>query len=323
MNIAVQFLDPQFLAGVFGAIAVAATVLTVMGGAVESDKLKRRMKMVGEEREALRRVQRQEMHGESNSGTLRTKNTGLIPRIVESFNLRRHLEDENTKQLLQQAGLRGDKALYAFVFFRAVAPIGLFLLALFYFFVVGVMADRPAFFRFSACVLAALLGYYVPGIYVKNITQKRQVDIKRAFPDSLDLLLICVESGMSIEQAMRKVAEEIGARSVALAEEFTLTNAELSYLQDRRLAYENFGNRTGLDGIKAVMTALVQAERYGTPLAHALRVMAQENRDMRMAEAEKKAAALPPKLTVPMITFFLPVLFVVIMGPAVIQLMTL
>ncbi|MEM8877308.1 MAG: type II secretion system F family protein [Pseudomonadota bacterium] len=322
MNIAVQFLDPSFLAGVFGAIAVAATVLTVMGGAVESDKLKRRMKMVGEEREALRRVQRQEMQGEA-SGTLRTKTTGMIPRIVESFNLRRHLEDENTKQILQRAGLRGDKALYAFVFFRAVAPIALFVLALFYFFVIGVMPDRPAFFRFSVCVLSALLGYYVPGIYVKNLTSKRQTEIKRAFPDSLDLLLICVESGMSIEQAMRKVAEEIGTRSVALAEEFTLTNAELSYLQDRRLAYENFGNRTGLDGIKAVMTALVQAERYGTPLAHALRVMAQENRDMRMAEAEKKAAALPPKLTVPMITFFLPVLFVVIMGPAVIQLMAL
>jgi tight adherence protein C len=322
MNIALQFLDPSFLAGVFGAIAVAATVLTVMGGAVESDKLKRRMKMVGDEREALRRAQRAEMTGAS-SGTLRTKQTGLVARAVDSFDLRRHLEDENTKQLLQQAGLRGDKALYIFVFSRAVGPIALFVLALFYFFVVGVMGDRPVFFRFSACVLAALLGYYVPGLYVKNITQKRQQDIKRAFPDSLDLLLICVEAGMSIEQAMRKVSEEIGGRSIALAEEYTLTTAELSYLQDRRVAYENFATRTGIDTIKAVMTALTQAERYGTPLAHALRVMAQESRDMRMAEAEKKAAALPPKLTVPMITFFLPVLFVVIMGPAVIQLMAL
>jgi tight adherence protein C len=319
MNIATQFLDPTFLAGVFGAIAVAATILTVFGGAVESDKLKRRMKMVGEEREALRKAQRHEMMG--GNGSLRHKNGGTIQRIVDRFDLRRHLEDENTKQMLHQAGLRGDKALYIFVFFRAIGPVALFAFALFYLFVVGVMSDRPAFFRLSVCVLAALLGYYAPGIYVKNLTAKRQTDLKRAFPDSLDLMLICVESGMSIEQAMRKVSEEIGSRSVALAEEFTLTTAELSYLQDRRMAYENFGNRTGLPGIKAVMTALVQAERYGTPLAHALRVMAQENRDMRMAEAEKKAAALPPKLTVPMITFFLPVLFVVIMGPAVIQIM--
>jgi tight adherence protein C len=321
MNIATQFLDPTFLAGVFGAIAVAATILTVFGGAVESDKLKRRMNMVGEEREALRKAQRQEMMG--GNATLRYKGGGTIQRVVDKFNLRRHLEDENTKQMLHQAGLRGDKALYIFVFFRAIGPIVLFAFALFYLFVIGVMADRPAFFRLSVCVLAALLGYYAPGIYVKNLTSKRQVELKRAFPDSLDLMLICVESGMSIEQAMRKVSEEIGARSVALAEEFTLTTAELSYLQDRRMAYENFGNRTGLPGIKAVMTALVQAERYGTPLSHALRVMAQENRDMRMAEAEKKAAALPPKLTVPMITFFLPVLFVVIMGPAVIQIMAM
>ncbi|HTF00863.1 MAG TPA: type II secretion system F family protein, partial [Bradyrhizobium sp.] len=145
--------------------------------------------------------------------------------------------------------------------------------------------------------------------------------IKRAFPDALDLLLICVESGMSIEAGFRKVAGEIGSQSIALAEELTLTTAELSYLQDRRSAYENLGRRTNLEGVKSVCMALQQAERYGTPMAQTLRVMAQENRDMRMSEAEKKAAGLPPKLTVPMILFFLPVLFVVILGPAAIRVM--
>ena len=139
-----------------------------------------------------------------------------------------------------------------------------------------------------------------------------------AFPDALDLLLICVEAGMSIESAFNKVAGEIGAASIALAEELGLTTAELSYLQERRKAYENLALRTGHEGVKAVTTALIQAERYGTPLGVALRVMAQENRDMRLAAAEKKAAALPAQLTVPMILFFLPVLFVVIMGPAAI-----
>jgi tight adherence protein C len=136
-------------------------------------------------------------------------------------------------------------------------------------------------------------------------------------------MLICVESGMSVEAAFRKVSQEIGSQSIALAEELSLTTAELSYLQDRRVAYENLGKRTGLPGVRAVVTALVQAERYGTPLGQAMRVMAQENRDLRMQAAEKMAAALPPKLTVPMIVFFLPVLFVVILGPAAIKLMKL
>jgi tight adherence protein C len=133
------------------------------------------------------------------------------------------------------------------------------------------------------------------------------------------MLLICVQSGMSTEAAFQKVSGEVGSQSIELAEELSLTTAELSYLQDRRQAFENLGKRTGIPGIKAVATALIQAERFGTPVGQALRVMARENRDMRMAEAEKKAAALPPKLTVPMIIFFLPVLFVVILGPAIIQ----
>jgi len=163
----------------------------------------------------------------------------------------------------------------------------------------------------------------LPLVLLKNKITRRQMSIKRAFPDTLDLLLICVESGMSIEAAFRKVSNEVGTQSVALAEELTLTTAELSYLPDRRQAYENLAKRTNLDGVKSVCMALQQSERYGTPLATMLRVMAQENRDMRMSEAEKKAAGLPPKLTVPMILFFLPVLFVVILGPAVIKVMAL
>jgi tight adherence protein C len=160
-----------------------------------------------------------------------------------------------------------------------------------------------------------------PYLFLKNRIVKRQLSITRAFPDALDLLLICVESGMSIEAAFRKVSVEIGSQSVPLAEELTLTTAELSYLQDRKMAYENLAMRTDLEGVKSVCMALQQAERYGTSLAQSLRVMAQENRDMRMSEAEKKAAALPPKLTVPMILFFLPVLFIVILGPAAIRVM--
>ena len=165
------------------------------------------------------------------------------------------------------------------------------------------------------CIVAAYLGMQAPMLFLKNAIRKRQLSIRRAFPDALDLLLICIESGMSIETAFRKVSVEIGSQSIALAEEFTLTTAELSYLQDRKVglrksrqAHRPRRREVGLSGLAA-----------GGTLRHAarqtLRVMAQENRDMRMNEAEKKAAALPPKLTVPMILFFLPVLFVVILGP--------
>ena len=181
--------------------------------------------------------------------------------------------------------------------------------------------DQPVFVKIGMCLFAAYIGMQVPWLFLKNKITHRKLSIQRAFPDALDLLLICVESGMSIEAAARKVGEAIGSQSIALCEELTLCTAELSYLPDRRQAYENLARRTDLDGVKAVCLALQQAERYGTPLAQTLRVMSQENRDMRMSEAEKKAAALPPKLTVPMIVFFLPVLFVVILGPAAIKAM--
>src|SRR5437879_1829714 len=175
--------------------------------------------------------------------------------------------------------------------------------------------DKPLTVKLGICVAAAFLGLQAPMLFLKNAISKRQLSIKRAFPDALDLLLICVESGMSVEVAFRKVSVEITGQSIALSEEFSLTTAELSYLQDRKVAYENLAKRTGLEGVKSVYLALQQSERYGTPLGQSLRVMAQENRDMRMTEAEKKAAALPPKLTVPMILFFLPGLFIVILGP--------
>ena len=177
--------------------------------------------------------------------------------------------------------------------------------------------------RFFVCIVVAYGGFYAPLLYVSNRAAKRKKSIQLAWPDALDLMLICVESGMSVEAAFRKVSEEIGSQSVELAEEFVLTNAELSFLQERKVAYENLASRTGLESVKSVAQALIQAERYGTPVAQALRVLANESREMRMNEAEKKAAALPPKLTVPMILFFLPVLFAVILGPAIMQAMAL
>jgi tight adherence protein C len=238
--------------------------------------------------------------------------------IVDNFNLNKHLGQDEMRLKLVQAGYRGQAPYVTYLFFRLVMPLAMLAFSLIYVFFI-LKWQQTTIVKFGVCLGAAYMGMQLPNLFLKNQIQRRQTSIKRAFPDALDMLLICIESGMSVEAAFRRVSEECGTQSVALAEELTLTTAELSYLQERRQAYENLANRTGLEGVRAVCMALQQAERYGTSLGHTLRVMAQENRDMRMSEAEKKAAGLPPKLTVPMILFFLPVLFIVILGPAAIR----
>ena len=312
-----SLINPQFLVGIFAAIAVAATVFTLAQPYFERDRLAARIKAVALEREKIRARERARLANEQKRAKLRSEPKAYMRQIVDSFNLRNALADENTLAKLRMAGLRGQAPLVVFLFARATLPLVLFGASLFYTTVIADIA-QPLPIKLLISLAFAGVGFYAPNFYISNIVSKRQTSIRRAWPDALDLLLICVESGMSAEAAFRKVSEEIGAQSVALAEELTLTTAELSYLQERRQAYENLGARTGLETVKSVMTSLIQAERYGTPLGHSLRVLAQENRDQRMTAAEKKAAALPPKLTVPMILFFLPVLMAVILGPAAI-----
>jgi tight adherence protein C len=312
--------DTKFLTMMLASVAAIATVITLAMPLLSPDTLGKRMKSVALEREKIRQRERERLAREKDKVVLRQSPKQYMQKWVERLNLTKWLAQEEAREKLVQAGYRGQAPYIAFLFFRMVTPITLFLLALFYVFVV-IDLDQSVTIKIGICLAAAYGGMQVPYMFLKNRIAKRQLSIKRAFPDALDLLLICCESGMSIETAFKRVSEEIGSQSVPLAEELTLTTAELSYLPDRKLAYDNLGKRTDIDGVKSVCMALQQAERYGTPLAQTLRVMAQENRDLRMTEAEKKAAALPPKLTVPMILFFLPVLFVVILGPAAIRVM--
>jgi tight adherence protein C len=312
--------DPTFLIALLVAVAVFATVLTLVP-ALNGNSMKTRMKAVALERDELRAKQRARLAAEADKrrkGLREEQSTGMR-NIVERLDLRRALADEKTLNSLKMAGFRGQNPLTRFLFFRLILPFVGFAGAAVYVFLLGGLPDKPLFIKIFVCVLVAYAGFYAPVLYVSNRASKRKASIQKAWPDALDLMLICVESGMSVEAAFRKVAEEIGAQSVELAEEFVLTNAELSFLQERKMAYDNLAGRTGLESVKSVAQALVQAERYGTPVAHALRVLSNESREMRMNAAEKKAAALPPKLTVPMILFFLPVLFAVILGPAGIQ----
>jgi tight adherence protein C len=309
--------NPRVVTMLLAAVAAGATAYTLVMPLLAGDNLNKRLKAVASERERIRARERERMN-KTEKVSLRQTPKQFVSRVVEDFNLTKYLAQESARDKLSQAGYRGQAPYVTFLFFRLVSPIVMFVGSVLYVFVISHM-EKSLPVKVGMCIGAAWFGLQAPMLFLKNAISKRQLQIKRAFPDALDLLLICIESGMSIEAAFRRVSAEIVTQSIALSEEFTLTTAELSYLQDRKVAYENLAKRTGLEGVKSVCLALMQSERYGTPLGQSLRVMAQENRDMRMTEAEKKAAALPPKLTVPMILFFLPVLFVVILGPTYIK----
>ncbi|WP_425992481.1 type II secretion system F family protein [Afipia sp. DC4300-2b1] len=308
-----KFHDVRFMTMLMAAIAAAAAAYAVVAPMFAGDGLAKRMKAVASERERMRQRERDRLN-RNEKVSLRQTPKQVVARVVEDFNLGKWVAQEEARDKLVMAGYRGQAPYVTFLFFRLVMPIVFLICAILYVFVISNM-QQPTAMKIGMCLGATWFGMQAPMLFLKNAITKRQLSIRRAFPDALDLLLICIESGMSIEAAFRRVSQEIGSQSIALAEEFSLTTAELSYLQDRKMAYENLAKRTGTEGVKSVCLALQQSERYGTPLGQTLRVMAQENRDMRMNEAEKKAAALPPKLTVPMIVFFLPVLFVVILGP--------
>ena len=321
MDFIETFTNPTFLVTILTAICAFATVLTIALPMLAQDRMNHRMRTMAVERDKMRAERMTEM-SRDRQGRLRKTPTGFMQQIVNALNLRKMLDTEELRDRLKRAGLRGQAPLVAFMFFRVVAPTIFFVAAMVYMFIIDDI-NYPPLIKLMMALVAAFAGSYAPSIFIENLIQKRQTSIKLAFPDALDMLLICVQSGMSVEAAFGKVSKEVAGQSLELAEELSLTTAELSYLQDRRQAFDNLGKRTGIPGVRAVTTALVQAERYGTPVGQALRVMAKENRDIRQSEAEKKAAALPPKLTVPMILFFLPVLFIVILGPAVIKVMAL
>ena len=318
MDLVEFVMRPQFLVTFLAAISAFATVLTIALPLLERDRIGQRMKVMAVERDKMRASRLAEMAAkDGKGGKLRQAPKGYMQQVVDMLDLRSRFDNEEARNTLKMAGLRGQAHLVAYMFFRVVLPPMLFLATVLYLF--GAGFQYPPAVTILIAVGVGVAGFYLPNVFLENRVQKRQTSIRQAFPDSLDMLLICVQSGLSVEAAFARVAKEAVSQSLELAEELSLTTAELSYLQDRRIAFENLGKRTGIPGVKAVATALIQAERYGTPVGQALRVMAKENRDMRFSEAEKKAAALPPKLTVPMIVFFLPVLFVVIMGPAIMQ----
>ena len=314
--------EPENLIAITTAIAVFASILIVALPMLGKNTLNDRMKSVALEREKLRARERAKLASEqkeNRKGAKRREPGAFVKLIVEKLNLRTALADENTELQLTQAGFRGQSPLFIFLGLRFGLPIILGAATAVYLYLIADLEADDGMKNLFICLGVAFAGFYAPLMFVKQMVKRRQVSITQAWPDAMDLSLICVESGMSIEAAFRKVAAEIGPQSVALAEELMITTAELAFLQERRQAYDNLTKRTGLEAVKNVVLSLIQSEKYGTPLSNALRVLSQESRDIRMALAEKKAASLPPKLTVPMMVCFMPALFCVILGPAMIR----
>ncbi|MDK1490888.1 type II secretion system F family protein [Sinorhizobium sp. 7-81] len=322
MSLVAYIPDPEQLSVLMAGLSAFSAVIVVSWPYVFRDTLADRMRRVEGERERIRQRERARLEAGQSKVSLRAEPKRLFQAIVDRFNLAKQAEDGEIVRRLSAAGYRGHAPVTTFLAVRLIAPVVMFIAALLYLLFI-IRPEAPLILVVAMAAGIGSFGYFAPAVFIRNRTTKRQQAISRSWPEALDLLLITVESGMGIESAFRKVGEEIGAQSPEIAEEVLLTTAELSYLQDRRQAFENLGQRTGVEGVRAVVTSLIQAEKYGTPLGQALRVMAQENRDMRMSEAEKRAAALPPKLTVPMIIFFLPVLFAVIITPAAIQIMSM
>ncbi len=316
--------NSNFLMGLLIAVSIAAVIFTIGSQFSDRSQMKGRIKRVALEREKMRALEmdrlktREENIGKNKRSIRGKQNKDFVKNIVSKLSLREAFLDDKTFMSLQQAGYRSPGHLTTYLFLRLAVPISLFVLVFIYLNFTA-MAGRPLYLIFLYSFGIGIAGAYLPVLLLKNKIIKRRKEIKKSWPDCLDLLLLCVESGMSIEEAFKRVAKEMMEHSTELSEELMLTNAELSFLEKRSDAYRNLGERTGLDGVKAVAMALIQSDKYGTSVGQSLRIMSEEGREERMMEAEKKAASLPPKLTVPLIVFFLPVLFIVVMAPAMIE----
>jgi tight adherence protein C len=302
---------------VLSAVGAFISVLAVGMPMVQRDQLGQRLKAVAAKRQELSQKQRESFQQRARFQP--KMHVGMMKAVLDRLKLQNLLEARELKKSLARAGWRRQSAAVTYIFSRIATPVVLTVATLVFVSSSPGFAQKAFAIKMVICAVAAAIGYYLPAVLLKNAITKRQQLINRGFPDALDLLVICVEAGLSIEAAFNRVTEEMGESNPEISEEMGLTAAELAFLGDRRVAYENLAERTGLPAVKSLATALAQAEKYGTSLSNALRVISSEVRDQRMSAAEKKAAALPAQLTVPMIVFFLPVLFLVIIGPAVIK----
>ncbi len=316
MNIADIFpgLGPDDLIIGMAAISALMAMAGAWYGLVDHNSGARRARELAASREALRAG----LGGVRKRASSRRVSIGLMKRVVSRISVRRARQADRLARTLAQAGFRNKDAIVAYQFAKIVAPIALGLGAVAVLYGFG-FYDLSGPMRALACLGAFGFGFVLPDLFIKNMTDKRRHVIRRALPDALDLMVICTEAGLSLDATLKRVSEEFGDACSALADELALTGLELGFLPDRRQALRNLDLRTNIPGIRGMVNNLLQADKYGTPIAQALRVLAAEFREERMLKAEEKAARLPAMLTVPMILFILPPLFVVLLGPAILR----
>ena len=305
------------LAGtVLAGIAAAAMVLAIYAAVTVRDPMARRVRTLAARREELKAGLLARPNARRHSLLRRTRTTDRIREALASMKVLQDSQISAIQQKLAHAGYRNKELAVTVILARMVLPIVLGLTAVVLVYGIEIYPEWGAFKRFLAFAAAILAGYKGPELYLSNKAGKRTHAIRKGLPDAVDLLVICAEAGLTVDAAFNRVARELGRAYPELGDEFALTAIELSFLTERRQAFENLAYRVDLDAVRGVVTTMVQTERYGTPLASALRVLAAEFRNQRMMRAEEKAARLPAIMTVPLILFILPVLFVVVLGPA-------
>lgn len=293
-------------------VAAAVSVVAAWFALLERDVLGPRLKALTKRRDALRAGMLDAPHNRHRQ----TANHGLMKSIVERLQLLKSGEAQKAAMTLASAGIRSPDAVVTYLFLRVTLPFAFGAVSWFYVYALELFDDP---WPLIVGLAMALFGAAAPGIYIKNKADKRRKLIKKGLPDALDLMVICAECGLSLDSTLDRVARELGPSAPELADEMGLTSVELTFLPERRKALDNLAERTSLDAIRGVVNTLKQTERYGTPLAQSLRVLAAEFRSDRLMKAEEKAARLPAVLTVPMMIFILPVLFIVLMGPAILS----
>lgn len=294
-------------------LAAIAAVLAVWTGLIAPRPIKARMRSLSDRRVALQRARMQ-----PRSHPMRIRGLNLATGVVERLRLLQSSQAKRISEKLLQAGWRGKDAMVVYLFLKFALPLIFGLVAVIFLYLLPVLDVSPMS-KLLIALLAVLLGAYAPDLFTANTVSKRKQKITKAMPDGLDLMVICAEAGLSLDAALERVGRELRQSWPEFADEISLTSIELGFLPDRGQALQNLAHRVRISGMRGLVNTLAQTERYGTPLSQALRVLSSEMRTNRLLKAEEKAARLPAVLTVPMILFIMPALFVVLIGPGALQ----
>ncbi|HYJ29020.1 MAG TPA: type II secretion system F family protein [Allosphingosinicella sp.] len=312
----VMGIDVVMVGTFLAAIATFFVLVAIYAATTVRDPMAKRVKALNERRDALKAGIIASSAKRRRNITNKSETADRVRSLLSSLKMLQHEQVEKAQQKLMQAGIRSKDLGVVVILARLVMPVVIGTTMIVGVYVLDWFPEWGAFKKYALVATALIGSYKAPDIWLKNRITKRSHCIRKGLPDALDLLVICAEAGLTVDAAFNRVARELGKAYPELGDEFALTSIELGFLTDRRMAFENLANRIDLDAIRGVVTTMIQTEKYGTPLASALRVLSAEFRNERMMRAEEKAARLPAIMTIPLILFILPVLFIVILGPA-------